>query len=369
MDPRVTKLLGFGKTNVMITLANTTDAILAPFLSAQAEGLQAFASREELLNAVANALQAHAALTQGPVLQAIAQFTGIDLTSYWISNQIFLRNVDSLIVSVLQQLPVIATIEPEFFIPLTSSRPTFENLVAGVEEEGLARPRQASTNTYGVNKIRAPDVWNLGYTGQGVLVGGIDTGVRGTHSAFASRFIGQYGWYDPVSKTPTPNDQNGHGTHTMGTILGSGGIGVAPSATWMACKGCGTSSCSNNALTACGQFMQCPTLTDGSRRDCSKAPMIVSNSWGGGQGGTFFNGIINAWRAGGIIPVFSIGNSGPNCGTANSPGDQPNLISVGATDANDALASYSSVGPARSGATKPDIAAPGSSTKIGRAHV
>lgn len=128
----------------------------------------------------------------------------------------------------------------------------------------------------------------------------------------------------------------------------------------MACKGCGGSGCPSSALLACFQFMLCPTDVNGNNKDCSKAPRIVSNSWGGGQGSTFYASVVNAWRAAGIIPVFSNGNAGrQGCGTANSPADLPNVIGVGASDINNALADFSSRGPARSGRIKPDISAPG----------
>jgi subtilisin family serine protease len=57
--------------------------------------------------------------------------------------------------------------------------------------------------------------------------------------------------------------------------------------------------------------------------------------------------------------LFSIGNSGPSCNTANSPGDQ-NVIGVGSTTVDDAISSFSSVGPTSDGRMKPEIAAPGS---------
>lgn len=54
--------------------------------------------------------------------------------------------------------------------------------------------------------------------------------------------------------------------------------------------------------------MICPTDAQGNNADCSKAPHIVSNSWGGGQGETWFNDVIKAWNAAGIIGFFAIGN-------------------------------------------------------------
>jgi len=106
--------------------------------------------------------------------------------------------------------------------------------------------------------------------------------------------------------------------------------------------------------------MSCPTLPNGESPDCSKAPHLVSNSWGGGRGASFYREVINAWHAAGIVTLFSNGNSGPGCSSANSPADDPNAIGVGSTTIADALSSFSSKGPAASGAIKPDVSAPGS---------
>jgi len=161
-------------------------------------------------------------------------------------------------------------------------------------------------------------------------------------------------------KTREPNDQNGHGTHTTSTIAGSQGVGVAHGAEWMACKGCATSSCAIDALIHCGQFMICPTTFDGTEEDCSQAPHVVGNSWGAGRGNEFYNGVIRAYHAAEVIPVFSIGNTGPACATARSPGEQ-NVIGVGATTLTNELAYFSSIGPSMYGNhdIKPNVAAPG----------
>jgi len=148
----------------------------------------------------------------------------------------------------------------------------------------------------------------------------------------------------------------------MGTIAGSAnGIGVAPGATWIACRGCGTSSCSSFDLSECGNWVACPTTTSGGNADCTKAPDVSSNSWGGGQGDSWYDSIIAAWRRVNIVPLFSAGNSGPTCGSANSPSDRSGAISIGSTTSTNGLSSFSSVGPTVDGRMKPDVAAPGSS--------
>lgn len=101
---------------------------------------------------------------------------------------------------------------------------------------------------------------------------------------------------------------------------------------------------------------------EGRKADCSKAPHVVNNSWGVIRGSTAtLTAVIAAWQAAGIIPVFSIGNSGSSktCGTVVSPGDMANVIGVGATNYNDMLLPESSTGPSVDGRIKPDIVAPG----------
>jgi hypothetical protein len=80
---------------------------------------------------------------------------------------------------------------------------------------------------------------------------------------------------------------------------------------WMACKGCATSSCSESDLIGCGQFIACPTLTNGSNADCTKAPHVVGNSWGSSAGGdSWYDDVILGWNMAEVIGVFSAGNSG-----------------------------------------------------------
>ena len=143
----------------------------------------------------------------------------------------------------------------------------------------------------------------------------------------------------------------------MGIMVGSNGIGVAPGAKWMACKGCDVVSCSTSALLACGQFMSCPTLANGERPDCTKAPHLVSNSWGGGLSSPFFDDVIAAWKLQGIIPVFNIGGSGPTCETAYVA--SAGVLSIGSTTEKDELSASSSRGPGPNGEIKPDLCAPG----------
>jgi subtilisin family serine protease len=275
----------------------------------------------------------------------------VDVRPLWVTNKIILRNADLSIVQKIQSRSDILSIAEERMIPLHPMG----------EAKPLPLTPRADAPQWGVAKILADQVHASNVTGQGIVVAHIDTGVRVTHEALASNHRAEYGWRDPYTNTPNPTDQAGHGTHTMGSIAGTAnGIGVAPGATWISCRGCSVSQCTDSALLECGQFMACPTDYLGQNKDCTKAPHLVSNSWGGGQGDSFYDDPIAVWRAAGIIPLFSIGNSGPTCKTANSPGDNLDVIGVGSTTSADRVSSFSSLGPTVNGDRKPDIAAPGS---------
>jgi subtilisin family serine protease len=211
---------------------------------------------------------------------------------------------------------------------------------------------------WGVSMIKAPDVWATGNTGQGIVVGGIDSGVRATHEVLRGNFRSSFGWFDTVDGKTTPYDNEGHGTHTLGSAVGGLGVGVAPGAQWIGCRGCSEHTCQESWLKTCMQFMTCPTDPSGKNRDCSKAPNVVNNSWGT-PGINAFESALQAWIAAGIIPVFVSGNAGPSCSTLYSPGDSTNAIAVGATDSNDKLGWFSAKGPTNDKRVKPDLAAPG----------
>jgi len=221
---------------------------------------------------------------------------------------------------------------------------------------------------WGVRTVRAPEAWAT-TAGANAIVGVIDTGARHTHTMINHGFVGgEHAWYNPYRNTDaTPNDLHGHGTHCTGTIAGNNGIGVAPDAKWISCKGLNDNGSGTNAnLIGCFQFMACPHHHSGPTggSDCTKAPHLVSNSWGSGGGNTAFNAAINTWHAADIWPVFAAGNSGSGCGTIGSPADSVSgTISVGATTESNGLASFSSRGPVRQTEINPHISAPGQNVR------
>lgn len=224
---------------------------------------------------------------------------------------------------------------------------------------------------WGLQAIRAPEVWQAtGLTGQGVVLGSIDTGVNAAHRELAGKVVG---WRDFVNNRPTPYDDNGHGTHTIGTMVGGseGGaaIGVAPGAHIIVAKAIGASGVGpGSALIAAAQWMTDP---DGDPATADQ-PVAVNNSWSAEDANDpWFRSIIRRWVELGITPVFAAGNTGPDASSVGSPAGYPEALAVGALNENNTVASFSSRGPvnwlnldgtgpaAGTVLTKPDVAAPG----------
>lgn len=163
--------------------------------------------------------------------------------------------------------------------------------------------------------ISAPEAWALpgGNSGEGVTVGVISSGAHASHIDLAPGYVGtdNYGWMDATRDPPSPepNDNDGDGTAALGIIVGKGGLGVAPDAGWMACQAWdGLDTVTVGSLLFCGQWMFCPTLFDGSEPDCTKAPGVALLAGiMGPRGDAFFDDVLLAWHAAGVIPVFGIG--------------------------------------------------------------
>ncbi|PAE31270.1 S8 family serine peptidase, partial [Bacillus sp. 7884-1] len=173
-----------------------------------------------------------------------------------------------------------------------------------------------------------------------------------------------YNWYDAINGQATPYDDLGHGTHTVGTMVGSepngtNQIGVAPGAKWIAVKAFSSAGGTSEDLLKAGEWILAPKDAQGNPHP-EKAPDVVNNSWGGASGiNEWYRQMVQNWRAADIFPNFSAGNSGPNDGTISAPANYPESFAVGATDINNLLAGFSSRGPGPYGEWKPDISAPG----------
>ncbi|WP_246521437.1 S8 family peptidase [Ornithinibacillus massiliensis] len=239
-----------------------------------------------------------------------------------------------------------------------------------VDDIPKANPQNIEWN---VDRVNAPAVWGLGIDGTGTVVANIDTGVDWQHPALKEKYRGYnpatgevdhtYSFFDPVNGQTVPYDNDGHGTHTMGTMVGSepngaNQVGVAPGAKWIAVQAFTDDGAYDRDLIAAGQWIMEPG------GDASKAPDVVNNSWGGGAGiDEFYQDIVIAWRAAEIFPAFAAGNTtlfnpgGP--GSVATPANYPESFAVGATDSNDMLANFSLRGPSPYGEIKPEVSAPG----------
>ena len=289
-------------------------------------------------------------------------------TSLWIDNTIYVHDGDRALAEQLADDPQVAAIRSPRTVTLPKPLPA-------------QRTAQVDSLEWGLAAIHADQVWSeYATTGQGIVVGSIDSGAQYDHPALVRSYRGttsdgsfhhDHNWYDPAEvcgdAESVPCDNNGHGTHTIGTMVGDDGaankIGVAPGARWIAAKGCETSSCSDLSIGLAAQWMLAPTARDGSDPDPSKRPNILNNSWSSAPGDTWFQPYVRQWVAAGIFPTFALGNRGPACGTQNAPGELPESYAVGAVDSAGTVAPFSSRGSAEAPESKPDIAAPGVSVR------
>ena len=359
-------------------------------------------SDDASVRAMVAALRAHAAATQRPVLGLLARHNA-SARPLWISNAIATRATAPL----LEELASLATttgpaapwkVQPDrmFKVELEDQDDPLPEVPAHAAR--AAGRRNAEWNVEWVN---APYVWGQGYHGKGFVHGNADTGIEFEHEALAEHYRGyghfppremhEHNWWDatqdydiPPGTTSrcrqgieTPCDDNGHGTHTVGTTVGGapGGlhqIGVAPDAAWIGCRNMYAGYGSPSTYIGCLQFFIAPTDLRGNNPDTVRRAHTVGNSYGcpaneGCSVDTFVEAL-KVVRAAGVFMSVSAGNSGPRCSTVdNAPGLDANVCSVGASgrDSN-TVASYSSRGPVTqdgSNRRKPDITAPGSSVR------
>lgn len=189
--------------------------------------------------------------------------------------------------------------------------------------------------------MQADKVWkDLGYKGEGIVVGIMDTGVDVEHPALKESWRGIAGWYDAVNGRPYPYDDNMHGTACASILVGKYNLGIAPKAKLIAVKILDNQGGGSTSQILDG-FNWISALPD------SLKPRIVSNSWGLSDWDdvTFF-AACSTWKALGIFPVFAIGNEGSDPTLQSVPGTYPTVLAVGATDQYDEILDYSSRGGA-----------------------
>jgi subtilisin family serine protease len=275
-----------------------------------------------------------------------------EVSELWLSNALIVKGTGQAI-SDLASIANVAAIlpdKPRRLLPVYPGR---------AEREG--------EYTYGLKKIGADRVQTeLGASGEGVLVGVLDTGIDPNHPDIAGKVTGFRSFVNQ-SDPNTPNDGHGHGTHCAGTIAGgkAGGtqIGVAPKAKLLIGQiFTASGSTTDAAILGAMSWIADPD----NNPDTDDAPALVSNSWGGSPGSMesekpYWDSVAN-WVRLGIFPSFAAGNEGPGVSTMGTPGGYPHSFAAGATDSNDKIAYFSSRGPitwADVTYTKPDVSAPG----------
>jgi subtilisin family serine protease len=326
---------------------------------------------EALLNKAKN--------TQGNLVQRLeGQF---HYQQFYISNMIAVFDATPALIEELAARPDVARI---------IANKSFRAVPARMSLFSLENPAGVNDS---ITATGADKVWAQFTKGQGIVVAGQDTGVEWDHPALMAHYRGynggqvdhNYNWHDAIhgdsksnpcgDDTVAPCDDNEHGTHTMGTVVGDDGanaqIGMAPGAQWIACRNMDQGVGTPARYIECFEFFLAPyplgkTAMDG-LGDPSKAPDVINNSWGcpasEGCEGEEILPALQAMKAAGIMVVASAGNDGPGCSTIH---DQPAqhssvTLSVGAYDHRaKVIAGFSSRGPsAYDGLVGPDVVAPG----------
>ena len=370
VDPWVLDTASEGETEFIVFLTQ----------QANVSGAEALTSKVEKGRFVFEALTQTANATQGPVLKAL-QAAGVEYRPYWITNMIWVRG----------GLGAVEAMARRSDVAHVYANPTV-HLDEPVSRGDSAAPASPTAIEWNITKVNAPSVWAAGYTGQGAVVAGQDTGYDWDHPALMGKYRGwdgstashDYNWHDSIhsgggtcgANSLVPCDDHGHGTHTMGTMVGDDGganqIGMAPGAKWIGCRNMDQGNGTPTTYSECYQFFLAPTTVAGTNPDPSKAPDVINNSWGcpPSEGCTDPNvmlTLVNNVRAAGIVTVHSAGNSGSACSTISDPSAiYDSSTTVGATTSADAIASYSSRGPVTidgSNRLKPDISAPGSGVR------
>ena len=326
-------------------------------------------------------LRSLAARTQTPIVRSL-EAEEVTCRTFWITNSIWVRG-DAQVLEMLARRDDVARIHANPRIRFAEPR-----TVSVADPDG--GPRSVEWN---ISLVNGPAVWAEGNIGQAAVVGGIDTGYAWEHPALREQYRGwdgaavdhDYNWHDAIhsgggacgADSPEPCDDNGHGSHTMGTMVGDDGganqIGLAPGASWIGCRSLDQGYGTPATFIECLEWMVAPYPVGGSSAegDPTLAPDVVNNSWScppslGCAWDTLLPVIENV-RAAGIVVVAIAGGSGPGCSSIQYPPDiYEASFTVGATSSTDIIASFSGRGPVvvdGSGILKPDVCAPGVSVR------
>ncbi|MFD5985095.1 S8 family serine peptidase [Streptomyces cyaneofuscatus] len=244
---------------------------------------------------------------------------------------------------------------PDLWQALTSEQAdgAQRTTATGIDRVWLDGRRKATLDR-SVAQIGAPTAWKAGYTGKGVKIAVLDTGVDGTHVDLKGKIVAAKNF----TKSPDLKDRIGHGTHVASTAAGSGAKsggkfkGVAPDAKLLAGKVLGDDGFGDDSGILAGMEWAVAQGAD-----------VVNLSLGGMDTPEVdaLEAAVNKLSATkGVLFAIAAGNEGSGAGTVGSPGSAEAALTVGAVDVNDKLAGFSSRGPrAGDGGIKPDVTAPG----------
>jgi subtilisin family serine protease len=365
--------------------ARSHSALVVLREQADLSGAAAIRDPAERRRFVFEALREVAERTQAPLLERL-RAGGVAFHPHYLVNMVEVEAEEGLEKELLRRPEVSSVV---------TNRPTPLRRVPRAEEAGGAAPfslAPAEAADFGANltRIRAPEVWALGFTGQGIVVGDADTGFAWEHPALRPRYRGSsgaagvhaYNWHDAVhdagvgnpcgSDAPAPCDDDSHGTGTSALAVGDDGTGnptgVAPGATLIGCRNMDRGVGTPARYTECFEFFLAPTNASGGEPRPELGADVINNSWGcpASEGCTDVNvlrAVVENVRAAGILVVVSAGNGGSDCATVSeAPAIYEASFSIGATSNADVIAPFSSRGPVLSDGSnrlKPDICAPG----------
>lgn len=369
-------------------MAKTSDGQQSEFLvmlgdRADLRAADSLPTKEAKGRFVFNALRAEAGASQASLLNWLDERKAAH-QSFYIINAVLVTGSQELAMEIAAR-PEVASIvgNPE----IQGMHP-----VEISEEEKTASLASAPENIeLGVSNTRAPEVWAMGFTGQGITIGGQDTGIDWNHPALKNSYRGwdganashDFNWHDSIHEdnrnckkdSAEPCDDDSHGTHTIGSAVGTDGaanqIGVAPGAKFVGCRNMNLGDGKPSTYLECLEWMLAPYPIGATpaQGDPTKAPDITTNSWtcppSEGCEPNTLKAAIEAQRAAGIMTVAAAGNSGAaGCSSLkDSPGIYDASYTVGAIMANtNLIAGFSGRGPVSidgSNRSKPDITAPG----------
>ena len=372
-----------------LQLKTKTTCLVLMVEQADVSAAKKMQSKEARGHYVFNKLQETAQRTQVNVIQ-IAKQANAHFIPFYVANAIMIE-ADLAVLEAIAELPEVKAILPN--LPIRSDFP--------VEMQADIPTKNIEDIEWGIRKIEADKLWELGVNGAGVVVGGQDTGYEWDHPAIVHQYKGNragivdhnYAWHDAIhEKHPenadtlnpcgfnsiVPCDDHSHGTHTVGTMVGYDGadnyIGVAPGAKWMGCRNMERGWGLPSTYIECFEWFLAPTDLSGNHPNPEKAPHVINNSWScpdveGCNPSNFevMRLAVYNLRMAGIVVVVSAGNSGPDCNTIDTPSAIfSESFSVGASTPADTIVRFSSRGVVNvdgSGRMKPNISAPGTSVR------